>query len=59
VVFHCEPALADQHEAKAGEIHPRTAYGPASGPFDNLRSDRARPQQSDHIGEWFHVPDDL
>lgn len=59
VVVDCEPALPDQHEAKSGEIHPRTAYGPTSSPFDSLRSDRARPQQSDHVGEGFHVPDDL
>jgi hypothetical protein len=34
-------------------------HGPTAGPVDNLRSDRARAQQGNHIGKRFHVPDDL
>jgi hypothetical protein len=59
VAVYSEPAFADKHEAKAGQIHSRAPYGPTPGSFDNLRSDRARSQQGDHIGKWFHVPDDL
>jgi len=59
MAIHFEPAFADQHESKVGEIHSRAAYGPTSGPLDNLRSDRARAQQGNHIGKRFHIPDDL
>src|SRR6202043_2773993 len=42
MAIHFEPAFADQHESKAGEIHWRAAYGPTSGALDNLGSDRTR-----------------
>src|SRR3984893_7524672 len=59
IAIHGEPAFAYQHEPKAGEIHSRATYGPTFGPLDNLRSDRARAQQGNHIGKRFHVLDDL
>jgi hypothetical protein len=54
-----QAAFAGQHESKAGVSHSRTTHGPTAGPVDNLRSDRARAQQGNHIGKRFHVPDDL
>jgi hypothetical protein len=54
-----QPAFAGQHKSKARVSHSRTTHGPTSGPLDNLRSDRARAQQGNHIGERFHIPDDL
>src|ERR1700736_812076 len=54
-----QPAFAGQHESKAGVSHSRTTHGPTAGPVDNLRSDRARAQQGNHIGKRFHLPDDL
>ena len=59
ITIHSEPAFAYQHEPKAGEIHSRATYGPTFGPLDNLRSDRARAQQGNHIGKRFDVLDDL
>jgi hypothetical protein len=59
MAIHREPAFADQHEPKAGEIHSRATYGPTSGPLDNLRSDRPRAHQGDRIGKRFHVPYDM
>jgi hypothetical protein len=50
MAIHGEPAFADQHEPKAGEIHLRTTHGPTAGPVDNLRSNRTRAQQGNHIG---------
>src|ERR1700730_10156937 len=37
MAIHGEPAFAEQHDPKAGEIHSRATYGPRSGPLDNLR----------------------
>jgi hypothetical protein len=59
VAIHGEPAFADQHEPKTGEIHWRARDGPTSGPLDDLRPDRAGAQEGNHIGKRFHVPDDL
>ena len=59
MAIHGEPAFADQHEPKAGEIHSRATYGPTSGPLDNLGFRRTGAKQRYYVGEWFHILDDL
>jgi hypothetical protein len=54
-----QPTFAGQNDSKAGVCHSRTTHGPTAGSTDNLRADRARAQQGNHIGKRIHVPDDL